>query len=127
QTFNLTVDDNPRQVPPTISSTPPSPAIVGLPYQYQVVATDADGSPLTYTLTAAPAGMSISGAGLVTFTPQSSQVGLQDVTIAVADDLGDVTDQSFSLQVVPTAVDEPPVIESQPPGGTIPVGETYQY
>ena len=128
QTFTLPVDDVPQQVPPVISSTPPYPAVVGLAYQYQVVATDPDGSPLSYSLTAAPSGMTISSTGLITFTAQSSQVGSQQVAIVVADELGSVVSQSFTLPVVPTAVDQPPAIQSQPPGGgTIAAGSTYQY
>ena len=50
--------------PPQITSTPVTTAREQLAYSYQVQATDPNGDALTYVLKTAPAGMTISAAGL---------------------------------------------------------------
>lgn len=83
--FNLSVVGAVPSTPPVINSTPGGPAVVGLPYEYQVVAQDENDSPLFYFLDQAPAGMTISDTGLLTWQPEQNQLGSQQVTIAVID------------------------------------------
>lgn len=85
--------------PPKISSTAPTSGTVGLLYNYQVVANDPDGGSLTYSLDAAPAGMTISPSGLVRWQPAPSQVGAHTVTIRVTDPAGLFTTQSVNITV----------------------------
>ena len=81
---------------PTITSTPPTTAVVNSNFAYQVLST---GNPQpVYTLTSAPTGMTINGyTGLVNWTPTA--VGSYSVTVQASNGVG-VASQSFSLQVV---------------------------
>ncbi len=129
QSFHLTVDPpgTAPNDPPSISSTPTGPAVAGLPYQYQVVATDPDGDPLHYTLTSPPSGMAINPTtGLLTWTPTTAQVGTAQVTIVVDDGRGLSQSQSFPLTVVSGQTNSPPVITSTP-GTSVQLGATYRY
>ncbi|MCD4811316.1 putative Ig domain-containing protein [bacterium] len=86
---------------PEITSTPVTSASAGLPYQYDVQATDQDGYPLTFSLTEAPAGMLIDiGTGLIEWAPDTTQIGSHDVTVRVEDTLGAFDTQSFTVTVV---------------------------
>ncbi len=127
QTYPLTVDPAAADSPPVITSTPGGPAEVGYAWQYQVVAYDPDGDPLSYRLDQGPAGMSITASGLLSYVPTSGQVGSQPVTIAVSDGRGGEADQSFNLAVVLTGDNDLPVISSNPSTASIPVGDAYQY
>jgi large repetitive protein len=101
QGFDLAVVANVGNQAPVITSTPPSPAVVGDPYQYQVAGSDPDGDPVTFALTTAPAGMAITSAGLLTWT--ATQAGTQHVVITASDGRGGNTSQTFDLSVVTSA------------------------
>jgi RHS repeat-associated protein len=127
QSFNLAVLLTATNDAPSISSQPPSPAVVALPYQYQVRAQDPNGDALSFQLEAPPSGMAIdTQTGLVTWAPTSAQVGMHRVTIAVSDGRGATTRQAFDLPVVATAANNAPRITSQPPGPAA-VAMVYQY
>ncbi len=84
---------------PLITSTPITNAIVGQAYTYDV---DATGSPVpTYTLTTAPAGMSINETtGVITWTP--SATGDFDVVVAAVNVIGtDAQTYTISVASVP--------------------------
>jgi RHS repeat-associated protein len=84
---------------PVISSNPDTIAEVYEEYQYQVTATDADLDSLTYSLSVAPASMTIDNqSGLVTWTPSGDEIGDHAVTVRVSDGYT-TTDQSFTLTV----------------------------
>jgi RHS repeat-associated protein len=102
-------------VPPVITSTPPTQAAVGLAYTYQVQASDAEHDPLTFALTAAPAGMSINAvSGLIQWTPTAAQGGPQTVTVQADDGQGGIAVQTYAVVVSLTPPDQPPVITSAP-------------
>ncbi len=112
QAFTIEVRQTPVTLPtnnpPTLAPISNVTRIVGAALSIQTSASDQDaGDTLTYTLPLAPAGMSISGTGLITFTPVASQVGLHDVTVQVADPFGAVALQSFIVTV--KAVNRPPL------------------
>ncbi|MEK7351480.1 MAG: putative Ig domain-containing protein, partial [Nitrospirota bacterium] len=110
---------------PVINSTPILAATVGAAYSYGVTATDANGDTLTYSLTTAPAGMSINAAtGLIAWVPAAGQMGANEVTVRVADPKLLTATQSFSITVGLTAV--APVITSTPIL-TGKVGTAYRY
>lgn len=90
--FTLTVENN----RPVINSNPKEYAKLNLEYQYQVDATDADQVPLSYQLTTAPDGMSVSAEGLITWSPEL--VGEYRVSLEVSDG-DDVTVQDWSVNV----------------------------
>jgi RHS repeat-associated protein len=84
--------------PPVITSTPVTSATVGQPYSYTVTATDPDGDPLTFSLLASPAGMTIGAAsGLIQWTPAAA--GNVVVTVQVADGRGGFDSQTFTISV----------------------------
>ncbi|MBA2115003.1 putative Ig domain-containing protein [Bremerella alba] len=115
QSFTLpVVDPLPNNEYPEITSTPTGPAVENSLYEYQVIATDADGDALAYTLVSPPSGMTIDNeTGLLTWTPTTS--GDYTVTITVDDGNGGVTEQEFILPVVATTpANDPPVIRSAP-------------
>ncbi len=112
QSFQLEVLDVPfGNVPPTISSTAPTAGTEGVLYSYDVIASDLDFDPLTYSLTAAPLGMVIGSAnGEVRWTPSAVQSGMHPVTILVSDgNSGGNATESYSITVA-EAINDPPVI-----------------
>ncbi|MFN0054206.1 MAG: putative Ig domain-containing protein [Planctomycetales bacterium] len=112
---------------PVITSQPKGPAVVAVPWQYQALAQDADGDPLTFRLDAKPDNMTIdAGTGLVRWTPAAGQVGSAHVAITADDGHGAATTQFFDLPVVATAPNEPPTITSRP-RGSVRLGDTYLY
>ena len=109
-----TVDVAPLNHPPVITSTPGGEAIAGTLYQYDVEATDPDpGDVLTYSLAAAPLGMTIEPAGgLILWTPTAEQAGTQQVTVRVTDAAGAFDTQTFAITV--TLPNRGPAITSTP-------------
>ena len=105
QPFTVTVAA--ANVAPVITSTAVLTGTVGVAYSYDVNATDANpGDVITYSLTTAPAGMTISPTtGVISWTPTAGQVPSQAVTVR-ATDLGGLFDaQSFTVTVAPAAGD----------------------
>lgn len=71
---------------PVIASVPNFTITVGQSAVRQLSATDAQGDPITWSaLTALPTGMTLSSTGLVSWTPQASQVGSYTLTIQACD------------------------------------------
>ncbi len=98
QTYSLTV-----QVTPRITSEPGYSGKIGTPYSYQVQV-DAEPS-ATIDLEQAPAGMTINGTGLVTWTPATGQDGQHQVRVKATNALGDDT-QQYTIDVLdPTSVE----------------------
>ncbi len=85
--------------PPQITSTAPLTATEDTAYSYQIVANDPDNDALSYELVQFPAGMTVSSAGLIAWTPTGTQVGSQTVEVRVSDGRGGVDQQSFTIQV----------------------------
>jgi hypothetical protein len=110
---------------PQITTSAVTTAAVGRPYAYELKATDPEGDSLTYTLSRAPAGMTIQpSTGSIAWTPSAAQAGSQDVSVRVADPAGLAATQAFSIvvQVVNTA----PRITSTPATAAA-VGARYSY
>jgi len=106
QSFSITVSEAPSVNPPTLSnhapvitSTPITIALVDELYTYDVKATDSDNDILTYSLTTNPIGMTIdSVTGEISWTPISSQIGDNDVSVEVSDG-EEIATQSFIITV----------------------------
>ena len=97
----VSVEVNNVNTPPSITSSPSTSVTAESPYAYAVAATDPDpGEALTYSLSTAPAGMSIDPAsGLVSWTPSAAQVG-DNPTEVIVTDIGGLEDsQSFTIIV----------------------------
>ena len=97
--------------PPAITSPAVTTALVGVPYAYQLIATDPNpGDTLTWSLDVSPAGMTISATGLVAWTPGAT--GTYPTTVRVSDPGGLFATQSFSVAVA--AANAAPIITSIP-------------
>ena len=106
---------------PVITSTEVTTATEGEAYLYTVAANDVDGDALSYSLTEAPEGMTISGS-TISWTPENG-VETANVTVTVADATAEAT-QSFTIIV--TAVNDAPSITSAAVT-TATEGEAYSY
>ena len=113
QTLNLTVIDPLPNRAPVFTSTPRGQTRLGSSYAYSVAANDADGDPLTYSLSTAPTGVTLEN-NLLVWTPTENQLGEHSVVITVADGQGGVTDQSYTLTVGNQLSNSAPTITSSP-------------
>jgi hypothetical protein len=100
----------------TDSNQPRSQINLEQTYFYQMLASDRDNDPLTYSLREAPTGMSINAtSGLIEWTPNASQIGAQNITTIVSDPFGGIATQSFTIQSSNTEpLNLAPAITSQP-------------
>ena len=80
-----------------VASRPPPEARLGKQYQYQLVVKSKRGG-VSYELTSAPAGMTLSPAGLLTWTvPADFAEDRQDVIVLIKDSTGQETYHTFSI------------------------------
>ncbi|MBP7936251.1 MAG: PKD domain-containing protein [Phycisphaerae bacterium] len=85
------------EAPPRITSEPLLAAAEGQPYTYQVVV---DGAVTAFSLAAAPAGMTISPSGLISWTPAYNAAGARTVKVIVATATPDCqAEQIFQIEV----------------------------
>ncbi|MCP4769766.1 MAG: tandem-95 repeat protein, partial [Gammaproteobacteria bacterium] len=84
QWINFTVKRN-NPSAPQLDGGVPNQAIVGYPLSYQLMASDADGDPVDFSLISGPDGMTVSSDGLIDWTPAADQVGLQPVLVHISD------------------------------------------
>jgi RHS repeat-associated protein len=113
-------------VPPVITSVPPTQAYAGQGYSYAVQAIEPEHEPLTFSLPAAPARMTIDAAGVIRWTPGTADVGSTTVTLRVDDGQGGVAKQTYTLVAGAVAPNPPPVITSAAPLQAT-AGQTYRY
>jgi hypothetical protein len=94
----------------TITSIPVVTATQRQLYSYQVVAANPSAcGPLTYSFDTAPVGMTVGVTGLIQWTPTSTQVGSNSVTVRATDANGSFDIQSFGVVVTalrPVAVND---------------------
>jgi len=125
QSYQVTV--RAVNLPPAITSVPPTTADTADTYTYAVRVTDPENDPLTFSLTAFPAGMTIdANTGFIQWSPDTSQVGSQNVAIQVDDGQGGIATQTYTVVVANAATNQPPVITSTPSQVTT-VDQPYQY
>ncbi len=108
-TINVSADND----APSFSSTPVTAASESVAYSYTAIASDPENQTLSYSLTAAPAGMSINATtGAISWTPPQALASYTaNVTVQVSD--GGVTaTQSFTINV--SASNDAPVFGSTP-------------
>ena len=109
----FTVADTNRA--PRITSTPVTTAREQLAYHYQVQAADDDHDALSYVLTTAPAGMTVDGSGLISWTPGANPPASVDVVLVVSDPSTATDTQAFQIAVARApAVNRAPRITSTP-------------
>ena len=98
QSFMVTVNDVNQA--PTFTSVAVVDAFQNEPYAYDADADDIDLDMLSYSLTVAPAGMTIDPmSGLVEWTPLAGQSGPNPVTIEVTDGVNPPVEQAFAVNV----------------------------
>ncbi len=87
--------------PPVLAGIADQATLVDQLFTFTAVATDPDvGDTLTFSLDTFPAGMSIDPlTGVISWTPDSSKIGNQAVTVRVADDNNASDTESFVLTV----------------------------
>jgi RHS repeat-associated protein len=139
QAFEITVSE--PNIAPVITSVSPTKASAGRAYQSNLVAQDADGDLLEFTLISGPAGMSIQRNAIrnaegaitdyshsLTWTPTTSQVGNQLVKLSVKDGRGGTDTQEFTIATSadPFSTNTPPSILSRPRVSTS-IGSPYAY
>lgn len=116
--YSITVTTGGANTGPVITSTPITDATVGIAYNYDVDATDADNDALDYSLQIAPAGMTIDNLiGVISWTPTSAQVGINAVVILVDDSNGGTTTQSFDVTVIEPDLTAPTITITSPADG----------
>ena len=81
------------------TSNPPTSAVPGISYRYDVNAFDPDGELLTYILSQAPDGMEIDELGRITWIPNEIQIGVYPIGITVTDSREGIVNQSFNVTV----------------------------
>ena len=113
-------------VAPSIASTAPTNANVGMRYVYAVQATDPDrGDALAYSVENAPVGLTINRVtGELRWTPDASQQGNHAFTIVVADLAGETARQTVQVNVGDSV--QPPHFTTVPDPRAI-QGTEYRY
>jgi hypothetical protein len=106
--------------PPVISTTAPATATEDVLYTYVAGVTDPDdannGTDITWTLSNAPAGMTVSATGVVSWTPPEGITTSGTVTLGVEDGDEDASPpDTEDFVVAVTAVNDPPVISTTAP------------
>jgi gliding motility-associated-like protein len=106
--------------PPVISTTAPATATEDVLYTYAAGVTDPDdannGTDITWTLSNAPAGMTVSATGVVSWTPPEGVTTSGTVTLVVEDGDEDASPpDTEDFVVAVTAVNDPPVISTTAP------------
>ncbi|MFA5772653.1 MAG: putative Ig domain-containing protein [Thermoplasmata archaeon] len=99
---------------PVIVAISAQKAIAGVPFAYQVIATDADGDKLTYTDDTSLFVIN-STTGAIAFTPSAADVGNYTIVIFASDGKA-VANATFTLDIAP-AINHAPVITAIPPQG----------
>ncbi|MDV6032260.1 MAG: hypothetical protein F9B45_19665 [Phycisphaera sp. RhM] len=124
--YDVTILARLNQAPELISA-PVTEAINDKVYSYQALATDDDEDPLHYHLDIAPAGMSIDeSSGLISWIPQSSQIGSHRIALTVDDRRGGTDTQHFSVHARDAVPNRPPLFQSNPVVSAY-VNHPYEY
>jgi MYXO-CTERM domain-containing protein len=98
-TVDRTIVVRVNNVPPVITSVPPSTARTDEEYLYTVTATDIPTDPLTYELLRGPDDMTMSSDGVVHWTPPAGGALRVAVRIRVTDDDGGEALQDWTIDV----------------------------
>ena len=125
QTFQISVVHELQNNAPVFDTTPRTDIVVDERYLYDADATDPDGDTITYSLLAAPSGMTIDAqSGMVEWHPQILDVGQHEMKVLALDSLGQGAWQAFTLTV--RATNRPPIVDSDPVVFAV-VEEPYAY
>jgi YD repeat-containing protein len=125
QEFTVNVVSQPVNLPPEITSRPPTAALVDEIYRTDLDAVDPNSDSIIWQLLEAPQGMSLDPiSGELNWTPSDSDIGDHTVSVEALDALFASSQLTYNLRV--RAVNSPPVLQSTPPTEAA-VGSTYFY
>lgn len=125
QPFTVSVTTQTTGQPPIITTTPRAAATLAREYSYDAAGIDPGGTPLVWSLDAAPSGMSIDPLqGRLRWTPTADQLGSQQVIVRLTNGDGLATSQAYSIIV--RAINVPPLITSNPSTQAA-AGQAYTY
>jgi hypothetical protein len=124
--FSIQVKARPNHAP-VISGVPPASVVAGSAYSFTPTASDADGNPLTFSITNQPSWASFNvNTGHLSGTPTRSQVGtFANIVITVSDGTTSASLPAFSIEVDAPA-DRAPVISGTPPTSVV-AGSVYSF
>jgi Putative Ig domain len=113
---------------PTISGTPATTVVAGAAYNFTPAAQDANGDPLTFSITGKPAWATFNTTtGNVSGTPTTAQVGTySSIVIQVSDGKATTSLPAFSINVTAPATNRAPTISGTPPT-SIEAGKAYTF
>ncbi|MDR2642854.1 MAG: putative Ig domain-containing protein, partial [Planctomycetaceae bacterium] len=117
------IDPNIPNEPPQITNNPPSTIPVNKPFVFQLAATDPENDVVTFSLTNAPDGMTISSGGRIEWNPISE--GQVSFSVKI-DDGKNAVEYTFTIEVVAQRVNGQPVFTSTPPESVL-VNKTLNY
>jgi hypothetical protein len=100
--FSITVGSGTTNRAPVISGTPPTSVMQNTAYSFQPTASDADGDPLTFSITNAPSWATFSTTtGRLSGTPSASNVGtFNNISIRVSDGKTTTSLATFNITVL---------------------------
>jgi RHS repeat-associated protein len=129
QGFLLSIKKN---LPPVITSNPIDTTTAGSIYRYSVKASDPDSDPLSYSLTAAPDGMTIDSRGRILWNSPHSLTLPQLVNVSVSDTRGQTATQTYNITMLTDSVAPRVMLSISTSGqifgnqGQVDVGTTYK-
>jgi hypothetical protein len=114
---------------PVITSTPEEDVVTagGPALNYLATATDADNDPVTFSLQNAAPGMSITPAGLLSWSTPAGTEGIYDVSIVAMDDNDGSDTQVITFHSVVVSMEAPTLLITSTPDLTIDNGLPYSY
>ncbi|MEZ0296534.1 MAG: putative Ig domain-containing protein [Candidatus Methylacidiphilales bacterium] len=123
QTYGLVVLATPANQPPVITTAPVKGVSPGETYTQPFTGTDPEGGALSWSLSQAPAGMTIaSGTGALTWTTSTGDTGTHNITVVLTDAAGASTSLNYTLNV---SVNQVPILGTVPPVTTGITGTSY--
>jgi len=121
--FQVTTLARPNRQPDPFHTVPLTEIEANRQYRYRAATTDAEGQSLAYTIITGPAGMAIDPtSGQVSWPTTSEDVGRHDVTLRATDSQGLFVEQAFTIDVVATLQNRPPIFVSTPDTTAIAAG-----
>jgi hypothetical protein len=107
--WSFTVRLPPANIPVRFNSTPPTIALIGKEYTYNLTTIDEDGDIPIFSILSAPATMSLdSSTGKLRWTPTTSDIGNHTISVRVSDGRGSTDNQTFTITVKDVPI--PPVV-----------------
>jgi hypothetical protein len=114
--------ERPGNQAPWLTSAPTVSLEVDRAWTYRATAVDLEGDALSWALDSAPAGLTMTADGVLSWTPGVGDLGNHDVAITVRDPFGASVTQRFVLDVRDGPANTAPVFTSTPPTQVLPGG-----